>query len=170
MLTYRMLYDRQPDEPEDAWSAFQRYRDLPNPRPSLESYAGTLGYGGTRVRAWATRHDWASRILSWDQEVDGVRQGVVLRGTEEMAQRHIRLAKKCTDAAEKALDKIITDLTQYDVRMKPHEISRLVEVGSKLERLSRGEATERIDGEGQDYSKLSDADLSALEEIASKIH
>lgn len=164
-------YDRLFDEAEDAWTAFYRYRDRANPRPSLDAYAAETGHPASRVKTWAARYDWAARLVAWDQVVDGARQGATLRGVEEMASRHIRLAKLATDAAEKALIRIHKDLdTGEFTRLKPHEIARLVEVGSKLERLSRGEATERVDADAPDYSKLPDADLAALEEIAAKLH
>jgi hypothetical protein len=162
-------YDRLSVEPEDAWTAFYRYRDLPNPRPSLEGFASVSGYPAARLKSWSTTYDWASRVLAWDLRVDSTRQAATLRGVEEMAARHIDLAKKGLSAVGKAMDKILADLATDFGRMKPHEIARLLDVCAKLERLSRGEATERIDGEGPDYSKLTDQDLAALENIARKI-
>ena len=163
-------YDRQPDEAEDAWTAFYRYRDTPGPRPSLDGFSASTGYPVARLKGWYVRHLWASRLLAWDQVLDGARQGATLRGVEEMADRHIKLAKKALTAVEKALDKVLKDLEGDFARLKPHEIARLMEVSSKLERLSRGEATERVDGEGADYSRLSNDDLMALEAIAHKVH
>jgi hypothetical protein len=162
-------YDRQWEEPEDAWTAFQRYRDLPSPRPSLDGFTVSSGYSPSRLKGWYVRHQWASRLVAWDQRIDQTRQAATLRGVEEMAARHIGLAKLALEAVEKSLVKINKDLDTDFGRMKPHEMARLLEVATKLERLSRGEATERIDGEGNDYSHLTDDDLAALEEISRKI-
>lgn len=162
-------YDRLFDEDEGSWTAFWRYRDTPGPRPSLDGFAVVTGYSPARLKAWYVKHDWASRLIAWDHWVDGTRQATTLRGVEEMAQRHINIAKKGLDLVELAIDRIRKDFDQDFARLKPQEIARLAEVLTKLERLSRGEATERIDGEGQDYSKLNDTDLAALEEIARKV-
>jgi hypothetical protein len=163
-------YDRQWDEPEDAWTAFYRYRDTPGPRPHLDDFAGVTGYGLTTLKRWYAQHAWASRLVAWDQRVDQARQGATLRGVEEMHARHIRLAKEGLECAELAIAKIKADLKKDFGRMKPQEVARLVDVLTKLERISRGEATERVDGEGVNYSKLSDAELQALEEISAKLH
>jgi hypothetical protein len=162
-------YDRQWDEPEDAWTAFYRYRDSTTPRAHLDDFAMASGYALTALKRWWTKHAWASRLVAWDQRVDQARQGATLKGVEEMHARHIRLAKDGLECAELAIAKIKKDLQADFGRMKPQEVARLVEVLTKLERISRGEATERVDGDGPNYGKLSDTELQALEELAAKL-
>jgi hypothetical protein len=168
-MTAPATYDRQLDEPEDAWVAFYRYRDSTTPRRALSEFAREAGFPASRLMAWATRYDWASRLVAWDQRVDSTRQAATLRGVEEMAARHIGLAKRMLALVEKGVERIENDfnVNQF-TRLKAQEMARLTEVAAKLERLSRGEATEVVDGL-HDYSKLTDEDLAALEEISRKL-
>lgn len=158
-------WDRQPGEPEDAWTAFWRWRDA-SPRPALAKHAAAVGRSYQAVRGWAVGWGWDARILAWDQAVDAGRQSATMTATQEMAARHIKLSQSVLDVVEHGLRKIKADLSTDFGRLKPQEIARLLEVASKLERLSRGEATERV--EGTDYSTLSDEDLGVLEEIAAR--
>jgi len=163
-------YDRQWDEPEEAWAAFYRYRDINTPRARLEDFGMVSGFSVGQLKNWSKRFDWPARLVAWDQRVDGARQSTTLRGVEEMASRHIGLAKEGLEILQMAFKKIRKDLETDFGRMKPHEMMRFLEVCAKLERLSRGEATERIDGEGTDYSQLTNQDLQALEDISKRIH
>ena len=63
--------------------------------------------------------------------------------------------------------------------MTPRDVATMVDVAAKLERISRGEVTERTEGKqtiaGEvsfssiDLSKVSDEELAALDEITGKI-
>lgn len=159
-------WDKQIGEPEDAWTAFYRYRDTKAPRPSLGDFAETIGRPHARVRAWATVYGWDARILGWDQHVDGARQAVTVTAVQAMAAQHIEIAREGLAVVRTAIGKMAEDMTTEFGRLKAQEIARLLDVCSKLERLSRGEATERV--EGADYSGLSDQDLADLERIAAK--
>lgn len=162
------IWDRQPQEVEAAWAAFRRYRDTPSPRPPVGVFAGEIGYSSTHVLNWAKLWAWDSRILAWDQHLDGKGQKVAESGVEEMARRHIELAKKGLGIVDMAMERLrISLLVENGGTLKAQEMARVLDVCAKLERLSRGEATERV--EGKDYSALSDSDLEALAEISKKV-
>ncbi len=159
-------FDRQSDETEQAWAAFHRYRDLPQPRARLEDFAHDLGEQTGRVKTWFERYAWASRVLAWDQRVDRVRQDAVLITVEEMARRHVALANDGLDIVALAMAKMKADLSTDFGRLKAQEMARLLDVCAKLQRLSLGQATERV--EGTDFSGLSDEELDFLAGIAAK--
>ena len=159
------IYDRQWDEPEEAWAAFYRYRDINTPRARLEDFGMVSGFSVGQLKNWSKRYNWPARLVAWDQRVDGARQAATIRTVEEMAKSHIALAQQGLECVQLAIAKIKKDLLTDFGRMKPHEIARLLEVCSKLERLSNGEVTERVQG-GPDYSKMTDEDLATLEDIS----
>jgi hypothetical protein len=157
-------WDRQINEHDSAWTAFYRYRDLPLPRPPVRDFAAAIGQAPGRVAGWSMTYTWPSRLLAWDQHLDGRRQAVVETAVEEMARRHIGLAHAFQAIAVRAAEKIAEDLQNDLARMTPRDAIRIADVAVKMERLSRGEATERV--EGTDYSKCSPEQLAALESIA----
>jgi hypothetical protein len=66
------------------------------------------------------------------------------------------------------------EIVVLEVKMSPHEISRMAEVGVALERLALGESTERQEHTGEvhftpDLSRLSDDDLRKLADIAARL-
>lgn len=158
------IWDRNINEPDSAWTSFYRYRDLPLPRPPVRDFATTVGQPPGRVAGWSMTYTWPARLLAWDQHLDGRRQAVVETAVEEMARRHIGLAQSFQAIAARAAEKIAEDLTHDLARMTPRDAIRIVDVAVKMERLARGEATERV--EGTDYSKCTPEQLAALESIA----
>lgn len=84
---------------------------------------------------------------------------------QEMAKRHVELAKKLQVAAEQALA-LCQDRINNGVGMKPHEISRMVDVATRLERLSKGEVTDRV--ETIDLSGFTDEELEQYEQLMKK--
>lgn len=82
-----------------------------------------------------------------------------------MARRHIGVAQDFIAAVAKGLQNYTAQLDQ-GVPMRPNEMSRMLDVATKLERISRGEATERV--EGVDYGNLDDAELALLEGLAKR--
>lgn len=95
------------------------------------------------------------------------------KGITEMRKNHVDIAKAMSGKALQALQKIPTD------EMTPRDIITMVDVAAKLERISRGEATERTEGKqtiaGEvslssiDFRRVSDEELATLDAIAGKI-
>lgn len=83
---------------------------------------------------------------------------------QEMVTKHVEVAKALLYLVEKSIA-IHKDRVEHGTPMKPHEMSRMTEVASRLERLSRGEATDRIEGR-PDLSKLTDEQLAQYEELS----
>jgi hypothetical protein len=91
-----------------------------------------------------------------------------------MTKRHITIALRLQSKALRALDDIPIE------EVSARDVSGLMKLGLDVERLNRGEPTERIEGktthDGEisvqgsiDLSNLSDAELEQLDVIARKI-
>lgn len=157
-------WDRQADEPEEAWALFREWRDHELPRPTPAAYCRERGRGAS---TWPRQYGWDGRGLAWDQYVDAHRQEATVSQVAEMARRHISIAQDLLDVVQKSVS-LTRERVERLIPLTPNEMSRMVEVATKLERLSRGEATERSEGAGPNYTVLSDEELETLEGLANK--
>lgn len=168
----RELWERQEGESTQAFAAFAAYRDMGVER-SLAKVAQTLGKSKALMERWSVRWQWVVRADAWDDEVDRQSRKELEKGIIGMRKNHANIAKAMLVKALKALQKI------QDDEMTPRDVSTMVDVAAKLERLSRGEVTERMEGKqtitGEialqqiDLSKVSDQELEWLDEITGKI-
>jgi len=74
----RKPWERQPDETDRAWAAFQVYRDLPPAERSFDAawrkrYAKPAHHRCPQwYRIWAKQYDWKDRAAAWDRHLDDV--------------------------------------------------------------------------------------------------
>jgi len=166
------LWERQEGESAPAFQAFAAYRDMGAER-SLAKVAQKLGKSKALMERWSRRWRWGARADAWDDETDRRTCRELQKGIAEMRRNHVGIAKAMLVKALQALQKIPTD------EISPRDVSNMVDVAAKLERLSRGEATERTEGKQNiagafslsslDLSKVSDEELAALDAITGKI-
>lgn len=141
-------WERQPGETPKQYEAFCVYRDLkkvsdPTSKRSLELAGQVLGKTKANLEPWSSRNNWVKRVEAWDEyqeklvrEEDQKQQ---LADIKKMRKRHADLAKAMLVKAAKAL------LVIPDDEIKPSDVTRMVDVGSKLERISRGDVGEVIE-------------------------
>jgi hypothetical protein len=174
-------WDRQPGESSKAFEAFCLYRDMGTER-SIRKVAQNLSKSTTLIRGWSSKYNWVERATLYDAELD--RQAREKRQKEilEMRDRHAKLATQLLTKAAKGLLKL------SDEDISANDVARLVEVGAKLERLSRGESTENVNQKTEgtveaklkgevtihpteiDLSKLSDEELMQFEGLLEKLY
>ena len=137
-------WERQPDESAQAFRAFAAYRDLGATRSVTAAYVkvtGRLGARGARHwwYEWHSKYGWALRVNAWDAELDRQARQVQIDAVREMNERHITIARAL-------FQRVAQRLTTIEAgELSPQDIARWTEVAYKLERLARGEATERVD-------------------------
>lgn len=126
------LWDRQPMETIKAYEAFSMYRDMGTDR-KLYIVEKELT---PNARNWSYKWNWSKRAEAYDNWILEQARRQVEVGRVEMAVRQSRLGMKMQEMAEKAID--IGNVQVESVG----EIVKLAEVGSRVERLARGESTE----------------------------
>ena len=135
-------WERRQDEGTKPYQAFCIYRDLGTER-SLAKVAKTLQKSDTLMGRWSRTYDWVERAAKWDDEQERIEriaaQKEQAREIREMRKRHADLAKVMLIKSAKALARIPDD------EIKPADISRMVDVASKLERISRGDVGEVVE-------------------------
>jgi len=166
------LWERQDGESAQAFQAFAAYRDMGAER-SLAKAAQKLGKSKALMERWSVRWRWVMRADAWDSELDRQSRRELEKGITGMRKNHVNIAKAMLVKALKALQKIPEDA------MTPKDVASMVDVAAKLERISRGEATERTESRTElagglkvnaaDLSRLSDEELEMLSELADKV-
>lgn len=135
-------WERREKESTKAYEAFCIYRDMGRER-SLSKVAAKLEKSETLMGRWSGEHKWVDRAAKWDDEQDRIEREIAqkeqAREIREMRKRHADLAKVMLIKSAKALARIPDD------DIKPGDISRMVDVASKLERISRGDVGEVVE-------------------------
>jgi len=165
-------WERQEGEQSAAFAAFVVYRDA-LPKIGAAKVAQKINKSLSVIEAWCTKYRWKERREAWEDELDRISREEFSKGVTAMRKRHIEIATEVLDEAHKAFERI------GDKAVTLTDIARAVEIAAKLERISRGEATERTENRTEiagevkvsnlDLSALSDEDLKRLDEIVSKI-
>lgn len=134
-------WERQADEPPQAFAAFVAFRDIdPEDRTlaELTRRRGRRSY--EQYFRMSKRHDWQARVDAYDLWVDRQRRLADVAAIRKMRERHVQLAMSLQGAGALALNKLIEAERNTPGRvLKPRELAELIELGTKLERISRGE-------------------------------
>ncbi len=178
-------WERQEGEGPQAFRAFAAYRDsgtggakrsLTKTAQSLTKSDGSPYSDGT-LKQWSRKWNWQERVAAWDDEMDRQTREELAKGITGMMKNHVGIAQAMLTKALKALQRIPED------ELTAQDITRMVDIASKLERLSRGEATERTEGKRTiagtvqanlkmpeiDFSGLTDSELEQLDEFIDKL-
>lgn len=132
------LWEMQPTDTVKSFEAFQVYRDLGKTR-SLQQVAEKLSKSETIIKRWSAKHNWQERIAAWEAEQDRLIRIELTKDIGAMRKRHADLANAMLIKAAKALKAI------PDSEIKAADISRMVDIASKLERISKGDVGEVIE-------------------------
>lgn len=131
-------WERQAGETPKAFEAFAIYRDMGVER-SLRKVGQRLNKSVTQIGEWSSKYDWVERCRAWDAEQDRIARQEQIKSIKAMRNRHAGMAKAMIVKAGRALNRI------PDSEIRASDISRMIEVASKLERISRGDVGEVIE-------------------------
>jgi len=145
-------------EPARAFEGFCAYRDL-GPGRTLAEVGRQSGRSKAAMEPWSVKWGWVERAAAWDDEADRLQRARDLeeraRTRKKMLDEHAKAGKTLVSIGTGALERFVakTDASEDAVaearrrveEMSATEAARLLEVGTKMERLARGETTERID-------------------------
>lgn len=131
-------WERQDGESPQAWRAFQAFRDLGQDR-TIRAAAERIDRSRATLVKYSMDFAWMDRAAAWDREQDRQAQKAQLAAIKRMRKTHADLGSAMLVKAAKALKSLSDD------EIKAGDISRMVEVGSKLERIARGDVGEVIE-------------------------
>lgn len=133
-------WERQDKETPKQFEAFAAYRDMGEER-SLTKVAQILNKSKQLLGRWSSDNKWVERCAAWDKEQDRILRQEQIKDIKKMRKRHADVASAMITAAAKGLKEIM----EKPKEMTPNDVARLVDVASKLERLSRGDTSEVIE-------------------------
>lgn len=131
-------WERQEGETARAYEGFSEYRDMGAER-SLAKVGQKLGKSKAQMEKWSKKYSWVARAEAWDIEQDRLIRVALTKDIGAMRKRHADMAKAMLIKAAKALSKIPDD------EIKATDISRMVDVATKLERISKGDVGEVVE-------------------------
>lgn len=127
-------WERQDGETEKAFSAFKAYLEMED--RNICQLAKRFAKSRQLVDKWKQKYNWQERCIAWDKSLQEIEYKTAVKERKKMAKRHIAIAMSMQAKAVEALQKI--DVS----KLNANEIIRLFDTAVKIERLSRGEATE----------------------------
>lgn len=160
-------WQRQSDESSCAFDAFVLYRDMP--QRSNRQVGETLKKNKSQIDLWSSKHAWVARCRAWDNELDKRVRHVQVQEIKAMKRRQIRMAvemQSVAGAALKSLTEKLNDQAGPKSPVSPDHIVRLVDIGSRLERLNRDEPEQNMKLlSDQDYSNLTIEEMEQLRNL-----
>lgn len=165
-------WDRQSGESDRAYALFQQFLALDQPR---DMSALVRRGGHTLAELDALRFDWfwCDRARHWDEHLDAIRrqtiEDVTKQTAEDVARRQLRLTMNMQELASLEVDKLLDISRRSDAPglVNVRELVRLAGVGLRLERVIRGEVTDRVETKGN-LGDLSAEDLRELRKLQQK--
>lgn len=135
-------WERQPDETTKQYEAFCVYRDMGTER-THEKVGKRLGKSTGLMERWSSKNQWVNRVTAWDDEQERIEREAAqkqqLEAIKKMRTRHAAIATQMLLKATAALQKLPPE------EVKATDISRMVDVASKLERISRGDVGDVVE-------------------------
>lgn len=135
-----MPWERQEDETPKQFEAFKAYRDMGEER-SLSKVSKQLSKSTALMARWSRSNSWVDRCVAWDNEQDRLLAIEQRKEIKKMRKCHADVASAMIATAVKGLKQI----QEHMEDIKPQDVARLVDVASKLERISRGDVGEVVE-------------------------
>ena len=169
----RYPWERQLYESRKAFEAFCIYRDM-GPARSLVKVGRELGKSTQLVERWSAKWNWVERTAEWGDDQDRELRRTQTDDIKKMNERHANLAAalqgKVIEKLQSVMPDPVTKTIHPDVeRMTMVSLSRLVEVGVKVERQARGEAGELVEEKVESTGHLAHLTTEELEQLE-RIH
>ena len=167
-------WTRQPCDDDVKWSAFLEFRNADAPR-TLASLGKRLKLSQPTLRKWASDCAWRERVFAYDRHIDAIRcravEDALSESSRDVANRHAAVLRDAQVAAASVVKGWLERLADGD-RLEgwtPNDVRGMLKDLIQLERLVRGEATERVEhGVAFDLSRLSVDEIETMRVIEAK--
>ena len=151
------IFEQQPKESAKAYEAFSVYLNM-GPERSLAAVGKRLGKSAGLMERWSRKYDWAARVEAHAAHLATVereateavarsRSAEWIKRREQVREREWQMHEKCIAAAQRAFEAF---MAREKVYANLADISRMLEVASKLGRLAAGMATDKTEITGED--------------------
>lgn len=154
-------FEQQPKESAKAFAAFTAYLSL-GPERSLAAVGQRLGKSVALLERWSAHWRWSGRVQAFAAHLAAVEREAQeamarvnaaewLKRQAELRETEWQMHEKCIEAARRGLKAF---MEREKVYANLADISRMLEVASKLGRLASGMATDKTELTGEDGRPL----------------
>ena len=165
-------FEQQAKESARAFAAFSAYLGMGAER-SLEAVAQKITKSSRLLKRWSRRFDWpgrvrahADRLAAAEREATEAlarsRAAEWLKRQQSLRETEWEMHEKCIGAAKKAFDAF---MSREKVYANLADISRMLEVASRLGRLASGLATDKTEVTGEDGGAIRVEFEAALKKV-----
>jgi len=169
-------FEQQPKESTKAFAAFSVYLNL-GPKRSLVAVRQELGKCMALLERWSARWRWSERVQAHAAHLAAVEREAAealargksvewLTRQQEVRESEWAMHEKCIEAARRGLKAF---MEREKVYANLADISRILEVASKLGRLASGMATDRTELTGEDGGPLRVELSAALSKVYGQV-
>lgn len=163
-------WDQQQNESSKSFERFALYRDMGAGR-SLRKLAKDLELNSSTLAEISSKHNWQERVVAFDAYIDKASQHNQIAQTRAMKRRQIALALRAQKVAEKGLKKLLRDLDDEQLlrKISPESLSKILDVGCRLERLNRDEPEQNVEiVQSQNFDRLTLDEVETLRNLYAK--
>ena len=163
------LWDQQPSESSKSFQRFVQYRDMGGGR-SLRKLAADLELNPSTLAEISKKYNWQDRIASFDAYIDKASQHNQIAQVKAMKRRQVVLALRAQKLAEKGIKKLLRNMDEEEIsKLRPEALSKLLDIGCRLERLNRDEPEQNVEVvQQQNYDRLSLEECETLRALHAK--
>lgn len=163
------LWHRMPGEPESAYLKFEEFLRAPRPRRLIRPGVGRH----QSICDMAAEWQWFARVDAFDKHWQEVRdreiEAFVKQDGREMATEHMAMLRDARELASIHIERQLRTARELEFSdAKLSDLTRLLDVVVKLERLQAGQSTQNH-AQVTDLSGMSLEDLRKMEELATKL-
>lgn len=135
------LYERQPEETDEEWRIWCKYRDhYPLKLPTWSQLAEECQVSPGTILRVSGRWSFKVRMQSWARAADDASSQQRIEAIREMNKRQVDMSIKLQDKLAKAIDQLDPML------LRPGEIVNLMKASTELERRIKLATPEKVDG------------------------
>jgi hypothetical protein len=167
-----LAFEKQAKESNKAFAAFVVYLGMGSER-SLEAVRQKCGKSARLIERWSSRWRWTERVAAHTSHLAVVEREATealargkaaewLTRQQQVREREWEMHEKCIAAAKRALDAF---MAREKVYANLADISRILELASKLGRLSCDMATDKTEKSVDEVRTLSVEFKAAIEKI-----
>ena len=167
------LWVQQPWESPEAHAAFTIFKDMPKRYRSMAEVSRHVELSKEQVRDLYNSHHWGPRITAFDDFMQQSKLSLLNERKDDRHAKHLHVLDLSLEVVERELNNLLDRQRQCDAQgagvthLKPSELRSLIRDTIKLERLIRGDVTERAE-EAYDLSAFTTDELLAWRKLTEK--
>jgi hypothetical protein len=136
-------WDRKPHETSRSYELFCVYRDQGPERSLAKARESSKGMPSIpRLKVLSVRWNWVDRARKYDDYLEYQDRLQQERERREMRKRHAKMGVLAQNIAVEGLKNLLAKVQGGEQGVAPADLTRLLDTGAKLERLSRGDPTD----------------------------